>query len=210
MANILHIQASPRPESFSARLADEFIREYRQSHPADNIELLDMFEDKIPPFLAPEAKGKYAVLSGQAPKDEAQAAWQEVINAIDHFKKFDKYILSSPMWNFSIPYRLKQYIDVIIQPGLTFNYSPETGYVGLVTGKPMMLLMARGGASYGPGDPRTTYDFQESYLRSIFGFIGFTDIKSVFINGTLQNTPEQLESDMQKALADTGAAAKAF
>ena len=53
------------------------------------------------------------------------------------------------MWNFGIPYILKHYIDLIVQPGLTFSFSPSEGYKGLVTGKPVTVVYARGGA-YGP------------------------------------------------------------
>ena len=145
MASLLHLIASPRPESYSTRVANEFTAAYRQTHPADRVEQLDLFRAEIPPFLAPAAKAKYAVMGGQAPKDEAQAAWAGVIKTIVHFKGFDKYVLSAAMWNFGIPYRLKQYIDVIVQPGLSFAYSPEKGYTGLVVGKPLMLVLARGG-----------------------------------------------------------------
>ena len=113
------------------------------------------------------------------------------------------------MWNFGVPYRLKQYIDVIVQPGLTFSYSPEKGYAGLVTGKPLMLILARGGV-YGEGNPTQTFEFQESYLRSVFGYIGFTDIQAIRIQGTLQNKPEQVEADAAKAITEAFAAAKRF
>ena len=122
---------------------------------------------------------------GAGPRDEAEKAWRPVVEAINHFKCFDRYVVSSAMWNFGIPYRLKHYIDVLVQPSLTFGYSPEKGYTGLVTGRPMMLLLARGGV-YRPGNPLETFDFQESYLRTIFGFIGFTDIRAVTIQGTLK------------------------
>src|SRR5512141_2414129 len=125
-------------------------------------------------------------MRGLAHSVEEARAWQHVVETVDRFKSADKVLVSSPMWNFGIPYRLKQYIDVIVQPSLTVAYSPEKGYTGLVTGRPMMLLLARGGV-YRPGNPLETFDFQETYLRSIFGFIGFTDIRSVVIQGTLQN-----------------------
>ena len=209
MATILHIVASPRSESYSTRLAGAFFGAYRQVRPEDRIETLDVFRADIPPFYAPAAKAKYAVMAGQAPRDEAEAAWQPVIRAINHFKRFDKYVLSSAMWNFGVPYRLKQYIDVIVQPSLTVAYSPETGYTGLVTGRPMMLLLARGGV-YRPGNPVDTFDFQETYLRCIFGFIGFTDIRTVVIQGTLQNRAEQVEADMRRAIAAAQDAAHEF
>ena len=113
------------------------------------------------------------------------------------------------MWNFSIPYRLKQYIDVIVQPSLTVAFSADKGYTGLVTGKPLMLILARGGA-YRQGNPCETFDFQETYLRGIFGFIGFTDIRAIRIEGTLQNSPEQVEADTRKAIDEAVAAAKTF
>lgn len=209
MAEILYISSSPRTESYSRRVADAFIQAYRAANPHDAIESLDLFRADIPPFLAPQAKAKYAVMGGQTPKDEAQAAWAGVIKTINHFKGFDKYVIASPMWNFNIPYRLKQYIDVIVQPGLTFAYSPDKGYTGLVTGRPMMLILARGG-NYGPGNPTDTYDFQETYLRGIFGFIGFTDLRSIRINGTMMNKPEQVEADTLQAMDDAAKAALVF
>lgn len=209
IANILHILASPRPESYSTRVADAFLGAYRKVHPQDTVETLDLFKAEIPPFTAPQAKAKYAVMAGQSPRSDAEVAWREVIHVIDHFKKFDKYVVSSGMWNFGIPYRLKQYVDVIVQPGLTFAYSPEKGYAGLVVGKPLMLILARGG-KYGPGNPADTYDFQESYLRCIFGFMGFTDIRSVQVQGTSSNKPDQVEAVLRQALEEASAGAKQF
>lgn len=209
MANVLHILASPRPESYSTRLAQAFFDSYREVRPDDAVEVLDLYKADIPPFLAPQSKAKYAVMSGQQPRDEAEAAWRDVIDAIEHFKSFDRYVVSSPMWNFNIPYRLKQYIDVIVQPSMTFTVTPEGKYQGLVTGKPLVLLLARGG-EYGEGNPAETYDFQESYLRAIFGYIGFTDVRAIRIQGTLQNRPEQVEADFEKAAAEAKCAAYGF
>jgi FMN-dependent NADH-azoreductase len=206
MAKLLHILASPRVESYSTRVAEAFIDAYQKARPDDDIEVLDLAHADIPPFLAPQAKAKYAVIAGQPPHDEAEAAWQPVIKTINHFKRFDKYVISSPMWNFGVPYRLKQYIDVIVQPSLTVAFSPAKGYTGLVTGRPLMLILARGG-EYHTGNPLETFDFQESYLRCIFGFIGFTDIKTVYIQGTMQNKPEQVEAVTRRAIAEAAEAA---
>ena len=208
MAKLLHILASPRVESYSTRVAKAFLDSYRKARPEDRIEVLDLFQADIPPFYAPQAKAKYAVSAGQTPRDEAEAAWQPVIRTINHFKGFDKYVLSSPMWNFNIPYRLKQYIDVIVQPSLTVSFTPGKGYTGLVTGKPLMLILARGGV-YPTGNPCETFDFQETYLRTIFGFIGFTDIRTVTIQGTMQG-PEQVEAAARKAVAEAESAAEEF
>jgi len=200
VATILHIVASPRSESYSTRLAGAFFGAYRQVRPEDRIETLDVFRADIPPFYAPAAKAKYAVMAGQAPRDEAEAAWQPVIRAINHFKRFDKYVLSSAMWNFGVPYRLKQYIDVIVQPGYTFSFSPDQGYKGLVTGKPVMLIVARGG-SYGRGSGAEAMDFQRPYLDAILRFIGFTEIETLVVEPTLAAGPEAAAKTLAQAIA---------
>ena len=77
------------------------------------------------------------------------------------------------MWNFSIPYTLKKYIDIIIQPKYLFRYT-QTGVEGLVNGRKMAVIASRGG-EYISQEARKI-DFQEPYLRAIFGFVGITDM----------------------------------
>jgi FMN-dependent NADH-azoreductase len=113
----------------------------------------------------------------------------------DHFKSADKYLISLPMWNFSIPYKLKHYIDLIVHRGLTFSFTPGKGYKGLVTGKPLAAVYARGGA-YSPGSGAESWDQQSKYLKHIFGFIGFTDIREIFVEPT-----EESSTSKDKAVA---------
>lgn len=90
----------------------------------------------------------------------------------------DAYLVSAPMWNLSIPYALKYYIDCILQPGYVFRYDETGRAVPLVLGKKMVISSTRGG-DYSAGGPMHAYDFQEPYLRAIFGFIGITDVEFV-------------------------------
>ena len=206
MSRVLHISCSPRGDrSYSTRVAREFVSAYRDAHPDDEIDSLDLFTHDIPDFRAPEAAAKYAVLSGQEPRDEAARAWRPVIDTIRSFMSYDKYVLSTAMWNFSIPYRLKQYIDVLVQPGLTFSFSPATGYTGLVTGKRVALVLARGGAY---GEPASAaLDFQKAYLQLILGFIGITDVQSIVVEPTLGPEAEKATST---AVSQARAIAAAF
>ena len=127
----------------------------------------------------------------------------------DDFKKADKVVISSPMWNFGIPYRLKHYIDVIVQPGYTFSFSPETGYTGLVTGRPAILFLARGG-EYAPGTEGEAFDFQHPYLKNVLQFIGFTEIESIFVEPSLQGGPEVAQQKLDEAIQAAREKAKAF
>ena len=46
------------------------------------------------------------------------------------FSHADRVLISSPMSNFGVPYKLKQWFDLIVQPGITFTFSPAEGYRG--------------------------------------------------------------------------------
>jgi len=103
------------------------------------------------------------------------------------------------MWNFSIPYRLKQYIDLLVQPGYTFGYSEDKGYKGLVVGKSMLAVYARGG-EYPAGSEAAAFDLQTKYIELIFTFMGFEDIRSVVVEPTLQGGPDVAEAKRQEAI----------
>jgi len=194
MPKLLHIAASPRAgESFSMQLAEAFLAAFTKAHREYGVETLDLFDTDLPEFRAPQAAAKYSVLDGQEPRGEAARAWKAVIEVIDNFKSADFLLISSPMWNFSIPYRLKQYIDIIVQPGLTFSYEPATGYKGLATGRPAVLALARGG-SYAPGSGSEAYDMQRPYLEGILRFIGFSDIRTLLVDSTLAGPEEAAKS----------------
>lgn len=191
MATLLHIQASPRGDrSASIAVARHFIATYQAANSNDRIETLDLWEADLPEFDGETINAKYAVLNGQEHTPEEITAWDAVVKIADQFKSADKILLSLPMWNFSIPYKLKHYIDILAQPGLTFSFTPEEGYKGLVTGKPLAVIYARGGA-YGPGSGAEGYDQQSAYVKQIFGFIGFTDIREILVEPTLSPTKDE-------------------
>jgi FMN-dependent NADH-azoreductase len=187
MSNILYIKASPRGErSFSLAAADTFIGAYKNANPEDKITTVDLFERNLPSFDGFALQAKYAILQGTEPSDEERSAWHAIEEVITEFTSADKYVIATPMWNFHLPYKLKHYIDVITQPGYTFSFSPEEGYSGLVTGKPVFISYARGG-EYPPGSPTEPFDFQTKYLEGWLGFIGFTDIRKLVIEPTLSD-----------------------
>ncbi len=198
MSRLLYLQASPRGErSVSNAIGDAFVSAYLRKHPEDMVKKLNVYRSDLPHFDGHALDAKYAVMSGASHSRDEQAAWARVAALAQEFASYDKYVIASPMWNFSIPYRLKQYLDLIVQPTLTFRFSPEEGYRGLVTGKPVLLALARGG-EYPAGSPGEAWDFQLRYLKTILGFIGFTDIRAVIADPTL-GAPET--ADQRRAAA---------
>jgi len=200
MSRLLYIQASPRLErSHSIAVADAFIDEYKKKHAEDEIVKMNLFETSIPSFDGLTVQAKYTILHGKEHTEQELKAWRSVEAIIEQFKSADKYVLATPMWNFSIPYRLKQYIDILVQPGYTFSYSEEKGYEGLVPGKRLLAVYARGG-NYSAGSGAETLDMQSKYIELIFGFMGFKDIKSVFVEPTLQGGPDVAKERRQEAI----------
>ena len=184
MSNILYIKASPRTgRSHSVAVADAFIESYRQSHPDDKIKTIDIFREKLPAFDLPAATAKYKIMHSKEHTKKDRRIWAQIVSVIEEFKSADKYVFAVPMWNFSIPYRLKQYIDIIVQPGYTFTVRQDGSYEGLVKNKPVFIAYARGGQY--SADAGKTFDMQKSYLELILGFMGLSDIRSVIIEPTL-------------------------
>ena len=99
---------------------------------------------------------------------------------IDEVLAADVLLIESPMYNFSIPSALKAWLDHIVRARKTFRITP-TGVEGLLTGKRGIFVLGSGGI-YSAG-PYKTMDFQEPYLRAMFGFIGMTDVEIVRVEG---------------------------
>jgi len=201
MNKLLYIQASPQGKlSFSIKVADAFIKAYRARYPGDKIEKVNVFNEDLPPLDGFALSCKYKVLHGLEPSPDEKKAWKVVEKFISRFKSADKYVMAVPMWNFGIPYRLKQYLDVIVQPGYTFSFDPEKGYSGLVTGKPVLVVYARGG-DYPEGTGGETLDFQKRYMDVILGFMGFTDIRSGVVQPTLMKGPDVAAQKVEETIA---------
>jgi FMN-dependent NADH-azoreductase len=175
---LLHVVATPRQgTSTTLMVANAFIDEL-SSHVELDLTTVDLFNTDLPAVAGTNIEVKYNLMTG-APIDRShQESWQQIERLIEEFVSADCYLISSPMWNLSIPYALKYYIDCLVQPGYVFRYDEHGVPVPLVTGKRMVCVTSRGG-DFGPASPLHAYDFQEPYLRAIFGFIGITDIEFV-------------------------------
>jgi len=205
MKTLLYLKASPRSErSHSHSIAKEFLSAYQQKNPQDKIDTIDLFAEPLPEFDNFAAESKYAIMHGQKKTVAQVAKWSEVEKVIERFKAADKYLVSTPMWNFGIPYKLKHYLDIILQPSYTFTVT-DAGYKGLAGGKPLCVIYARG-SSY---DENAVMDFQKRYLDFIFEFIGFTDIKTIVCQPMLSDE-ETVRQAQEQAVNHTKAIAQSF
>jgi len=198
MKKLLHIIATPRAdESRTLQVSEAFLGAFKDSHADWVIEELDLSKEELPSLTAKRVDGKYVLLEGKDLFGELKEAWEDIIAHIERFLSADAYLISTPMWNFSIPYTLKQYIDIIVQPKYLFRYT-KAGVEGLVKNKKMAVIASRGG-DYA-SEQMKSFDFQEPYLRAVFGFVGITDIG--FIIAQPMNMGQELQETKIKEAKD--------
>ena len=198
---LLHIIATPRKQgSHTLQVADAFLESLQAKYPALSTEVMDLFDRDLPAVDGDNIESKYTLMVGKRIDKRHQESWKHIEILIEHFLSADIYLLSVPMWNFGIPYPLKYYIDAIVQPTYLFTFNEQGQAVGLVHNKKMVCITSRGG-NYSEQSPFHAYDFQEPYLRAIFGYVGISDIH--FVNAQPMDVTLQLrETAMSAAIKE--------
>jgi FMN-dependent NADH-azoreductase len=187
MARLLYVEASPRKDrSASIEVSRAFLEVYRVSNPEDEIETLDIWALDLPSFNGEALAAKYAGLNGVPLSSEQKAVWDDIRSLASPFLAADKLLLAVPLWNFGIPYRLKQLIDLISQKDILFSFD-GSGFRGLLKARKAALVYARGldYLSAGSSTPAATYDFQRPYMEMWLRFIGITEITDIIVEKTL-------------------------
>lgn len=208
MATLLHVSASPRgTASESLAIADGYLEVVRRTRPDINIAHWDLWDGTLPAFGPAAVGAKMAVFAGAEQTHVQAAAWDDVRRAFERFAAADHYLFSVPMWNHSVPYILKQFIDVVSQPGMVFGFDPVAGYTGLLTGKSATVIYT--GAVYGPDrGPAFGTDFQSTYFEDWLHWAGIDDVTSISFRPNL--AVEDPEPGRRAAHAAAVAAAEAL
>ncbi|MFC4819153.1 FMN-dependent NADH-azoreductase [Dokdonella ginsengisoli] len=173
--NLLHVDSSALgAHSVSRELGAALVDAWKRRNPGAPVVYRDLAAQPLPHWV-PVADAN----------DPAVRANDEVLQ---EFLAADTVVIGAPMYNFGIPSSLKAWIDRIAISGKTFRYSAD-GPEGLAGGKKIIVVSSRGGV-YSGASPSATADFQEPYLRQVFGFLGITDIEFVRAEG-VNLGPEQ-------------------
>jgi FMN-dependent NADH-azoreductase len=176
MAKVLVITASPRGErSVSRTLTLQFVQLWAQRNPGETVLLRDLGHHPVPHVTEPWVAGSFGGPEAQTTETRAAIAVSDQL--VDEFLGCDRFIFGVPMYNLNVPSTLKAYIDQIIRAGRTFAMGPH-GYEGLVKDRKALFILTSGGA-FAAGTPAAAMNFQEPYLRAIFGFIGLTAVRFV-------------------------------
>lgn len=204
MSTLLDVFAIPRQErSRTRRIREAFLQGYKRSRPAAGIVSLDLAKRhaELPVFDDWDVETKFEVAYGEGKLDAEMARrWNALTALTDQLHAASAVVVSCPMWNFTVPWMMKRWLDAVVQPRLTFEYRGETP-VGLLTGRPAVIIATRDG-SYGAGTSRESWDFQVPYLKHVLGFIGLGPIHVVVAEPLSMLAPEPSSRALEVAMVE--------
>jgi FMN-dependent NADH-azoreductase len=174
---LLHLDSSILGENSASReLSAAVVARWQDAVPGLQVTYRDLAAEPLPHLSGGSLAGA----------DSAEAA--DADRVMQDFLDADLVVIGAPMYNFGVPSTLKAWIDRIAVAGKTFRYT-EAGPQGLAGGKKVILASSRGGFHQDSG-----MDFQEPYLRKVFGFLGVTDVEVVRAEGLAVSTEQRSES----------------
>jgi FMN-dependent NADH-azoreductase len=178
---LLHIDSSALgANSVSRELTARIVAQWRAAHPDLAVDYLDLAQD-APTHLSIESLGFRSAPGAQGLTDVQRRENAISEKLVSQFLAADVVVVGAPMYNFSVPSQLKAWIDRVAQVGRTFKYT-ETGPQGLAGGKTVIIASTRGGV-YSTNPALAGLDHQESYLRTVFGFLGISDVQFIRAEG---------------------------
>src|SRR6266404_9062816 len=191
MPTLLKIDSSPMGErSVSRKLTAEFAKTWAETHSGGAVISRDLTTLNIPVVNGDWVAAAYTPEDARTAEQKKALAVSDLL--IAELQKADEYVVGVPMHNFSVPSTLKLWIDQVVRMGKTFAYS-AAGREGLLTGKKATLLIASGGV-YDQGSATEALNFVTPYLRTIFGFMGITDINIIAAGGTQKLMTGEVDS----------------
>ena len=192
--SLLRIDASARTQgSYSRTIADAYQEAWSTLHPAGSVTLRDVVKDPLPHIHNDTILGYYAPQDSLDDRLRAATALSDAL--ISELDAADTLLISTPMYNFSVPSALKAWIDHIVRVGRTFAYTEEHGLHGLIKHKNAVVITAAG-ATY-TGTELQSLDFLSPYLQTLLSFLGFSDIEFIHVEG--KTTDEEVLANTKDA-----------
>lgn len=197
---LLHIDSAiTGPQSVSRQLSAQVVDAWKASHAGTQVDYLDLAVDAPSHFTMAAMAPRTGQTEGLSDAQVRENAVSEKL--VSQFLAADVVVIGAPFYNFSIPTQLKAWIDRIAQPGRTFRYT-ASGPEGLAKGKTVIVASTRGGI-YSTSEGGRAMEHQESYLQTVLGFFGVTDVRFVRAEG-IGMGPDAKQQALDNAVRDIG------
>jgi FMN-dependent NADH-azoreductase len=174
--NILQVNSSARVDgSHSTRLANTLVERLRAGRSDTTLTVRDLATNPQPALDEAALGALFTPAEQRTPEQAARVALDDAL--IAEIQAADVVVLGVPMYNFGVSTQLKNWIDAIARAKVTFTYT-DKGPVGLLTNKKVYVVLTRGGLYR-----NTPADTQVPYLKTLFNFLGMTDVQFVYAEG---------------------------
>jgi FMN-dependent NADH-azoreductase len=181
---LLRIDSSARRSSISRQLTQKFVDSWKEEHPEGEVIERDLSKTMLPLITDEWTEAAYSEEAKRTQSQIETLATSDTL--IAELLAADTVVIGAPMYNFTISWSLKAWIDQVVRLNKTVAYG-ENGPKGLLPQKKVVVITSRGG-SFRPGTFTAKFDHQEPYLRDILGFVGLNDV--TFIHAENQGRAE--------------------
>jgi len=195
--NVLVVKANNRPEGISSKMYEAFMKKIKGTDHL-SIKVYDVFEEDMPYFGQDFFSAVHKKQNGLELSDIEQRILVAKQKAMDVLEEAEVIVFAFPLWNFTIPAKLKTFVDYVATAGFSLKYSPEGKLIQLMTDKKIILLNARGGI-YSTSE-RAPIEMAVTYMKNTFnGMFGMEIMEEVIIEGH-NAMPDKSEEIIEEGL----------
>jgi FMN-dependent NADH-azoreductase len=199
---VLEIQSSPRGESSdSIALTQSFIEACKSDNGSLVVDTLNVWNERLPEFDYEAIGAKYKAVKHEAMTEAESKVWERIQSLILRFQNADRIVLGTPMWNFGLPYKLKQLIDLVAQRNYLFSYDGKQ-YGPLLNIEKAVAVYTRG-SRFLEGTPiaPSRFDYQATYLDFWLRFVGVRELRSVIVDNAWNRDRQESEASLARGKA---------
>ena len=199
---LLEIQSSPRGESSdSISLTKSFIEACKSDNTSIVVDTLNVWHERLPEFDYEAIGAKYKAVKHETMTEVESNVWERIQSLIQRFQNADRIVLGTPMWNFGLPYKLKQLIDLVAQRNYLFTYDGKQ-YGPFLNVEKAIVVYTRGSRFLeGTPIPPSRFDHQATYLDFWLQLVGVRDLRSVIVDNAWNRDRHESEVSLAKGKA---------
>lgn len=173
---VIHVIGSPRGARSRSRAVAAHFLDYLTGA---EVTELDLWSTALPDLDGAILESRYRLINGQPVEPGFEAQWAELRARVDHLLSFDLWLFSTPMWNLGVPYRLKHYLDLVIQPTMAFTNDSSGGIDAHGTGK-IAVLIGASALDIRAETPLAALDFQLAHVaQCLHVYFGLSEVHEI-------------------------------
>jgi FMN-dependent NADH-azoreductase len=163
------------------------------------VDTLNVWPERLPEFDYEASGAKYKAVTNATMTEAESDVWKRIQSPIQRCQNADRIILGTPMWNFSLPYKVKHVIDLVAQRNYLFSYDGKQ-YGPLLKVEKAIAVYTRV-SRFLEGTPiPPSFDHHAPYLDFWLRLIGVRDLRSVIVDNAWNRDRPEIRNMKEKIL----------